>query len=114
MPVTGLADMQDQYMLDILRMNLPGNHKVEVVWVEMTRDTVHMFTAKARTTYRDGPQRVPIRYFGSGNTIKEALLELAAKIILEYPMEDDRAIDIDIPLSNIVNTKTFKKWFDTQ
>ena len=110
MPVAGLASMQDQYMLDILTMDLPGDHKVGAVWVEITWDTHGEFVAKARMTYEGGSNQ----YHANGNTIKEALVELAAIIIIEYPLNDDGALDIDIPISEIVKTKTFKKWFDTK
>jgi len=111
MPVTGLANMQDQYMLDILRMDLPSEHRVEKVWVEMTRATNHMFVAKARMTSGKNHAKRTRDYSAGANTIEEALLELAATIIVKYPVEEDERVDINMPVSKIVGTKVFSKLF---
>ena len=37
-------------------------------------------------------------------------MELAAHIVLDYPVKEDEEVDIGIPTAKIVNTKTFKKW----
>lgn len=111
MPVEGLVKTEDEYMLDILRMDLPGDHKVEKVWVEMTRDIDYLFIAKARMTSGSGHGKRTRDYSTGGNTIKEALLELVAEIVVKYPVEEGERVDIDIPVADIINTRTFKLYF---
>lgn len=103
MPVKVLSEPQDQLMLDILATDLPGNDRVVRVRVELTWVTEGAFVAFAKIACDAGFRK----YSSNGNTVEGALLELAANIILNYPGE----VDINVPVSDIVNTRTFKLYF---
>ena len=104
MPVIGLANMQDQYMLDILVMALPDNERVVRVRVELTWVTEGAFVAIAKVSHKDTFRR----YSAHGNTVEDALLELAATIIIRYPLENREIVDIGIPTAKIVSTKVWQ------
>jgi len=108
MPVIGLPNKQDQYMLDILVMDLPDHERVVRVRVELTWVTEGAFVAIAKVSHGDKFRR----YSAHGDTVEDALLELAATIILRYPIEKNQVVDIGIPTAKIVNTKAFQKVFD--
>jgi len=102
MSVKGLGtSLQDKYMRKILEMDLPGNHKVKEVWVKISLHTEDKFVAKATLTSGKGHGKRTRGYAATGDTIKEALLELAATIITKYPVEEYEQVDIDLPVSLI-------------
>ena len=112
MAVKGLESTADRYMRKILEMDFPGHHKVREVWVTISLHTEDKFVAKATVTSGEGHGKRTRGYSAVGGTIKEALLELAATIIAKYPVEEYEQVDIDLPVSVIVNTQTFGKLFD--
>jgi hypothetical protein len=109
MAVTGLAHTQDEYMISILTMDLPKDDRVEACGVLVSWELGEMFVATATTT-KEGADKP---YQGVGHTIKDALLELAAEIVLNYPVEENEEVNINIPTNLLVKTNTFKKWFKT-
>ena len=111
MPVLGLASLADQYMLHILVMRIPEGNRIEKCWIETSWDSKGGYIAKASTHFDNSL----IEYSAKGNTSKEALLELAATIIVQYPIiNGNPSMDIDIPLQDLINTKVFTDWFDSQ
>lgn len=109
MTVKGLEMTVSQYMLLILQATLPKKRKVESVWVEIAWDTDNMYIAKAQMEDPGGSKT----YYAVGDSAEEALLELAVEIIIRYPVENSH-VEIDIPIGRIVETKTFKRWFDIE
>ena len=118
MPVTGLQTASERYMRAILATKLPSGHRVDKVWVEIVW-TEGEFVAKALTTqgefvsskYAVWLDKETRDFSATADTIRGALLELIATIVLEYPVKDNESVDINVPVSEIVNTKTFKQWF---
>jgi hypothetical protein len=92
-------------MQNILLMNLP-NDKVTACWVGLKDGNSVEFIAVANT--RDNT------WEAKGDTISDALLELSATILITYPLPDTMApadMNINIPISVLVKTKTFQKFY---
>lgn len=98
----------DELMTDILGMQLPRKNTVVDVRVVVSWNSDGEFVAIAKTK---GDQK---RIFkAESNTSKSALLELAALIVIKFPIEKkEDEIQIDIPTGVLVKTEVFKKWFD--
>jgi len=115
MTVTGLKSREnncevDRYIQEILAMSLPGDNIALSVSVGASFKDPAVFVAAARLAYKGGPKD----YEARGDSAEEALLELVAEIIIKYPVEGNERqleIDINLPVGDIVHTKTFSKWF---
>jgi hypothetical protein len=111
-----LGKIEEKYMVDILLMQLPEERNVTKVWVEL-RSSAHQpgeaFVANAMVPHPfiDEVSDLELCYEGKGDSIKEALLELAAEIVIKYPASENGDVSIDIPISLLVMTKSFKLWF---
>lgn len=108
--MTETNSKQDKYLLAIMNMRLPGD-KMEMVSVGLTKSKKpDAFVALAKT------EKKKLEYMAFGVDTETALLELAAKIVCEYPIEenDRRSLDVDIPLAYLVETKAFKGWFEVR
>jgi hypothetical protein len=106
-----MMDIQEQLMAAILSADLPGSSMVKEVWVGVVWDSPTKFVAKAKMMFGKGHGKRTRDYSAHGDTISDALLELAAKIIIKYPVEDGESLDINLPVIDLAHTKTFRKWF---